>query len=419
MEKWEELRELGHDRQWLDRIRVEEGEDTAEHLMLEDEQLTDAEREQLVGDMVRGIIAAEHGAGILARIDLDALDSLLTAELASHGIEGPHLEGIYSADGRPVYLHPLDADTGALARSPHRVRLFRNDIMGEPFMLHVLVPGGERHLMTSLWPLLTLALVFVLLIVLAFVHTLRTVLRQKRIGQIRNDLVNNLTHELKTPISTIGLACEALSDPAMPRTEEQVLSFVHMIRDENKRLGVLVENVLQSAVLDSGAMKLKPVELDVHGLLRDVVRNTEVQLMRRNGRIDLDLAAEVHHVIGDRIHLTNVLHNLLDNAVKYTDKQPHIRVSTRSDATSLEIAVQDNGIGIPRSEQRKIFERLYRVPTGNVHNVKGFGLGLSYVRTVLEQHGGSIRVESEPGSGSTFTLKLPFEHVRPGTTAAR
>jgi two-component system phosphate regulon sensor histidine kinase PhoR len=231
--------------------------------------------------------------------------------------------------------------------------------------------------------------------------------------------VNNLTHELKTPISTIGLACEALADPSMPRTEQQVRSYTAMIRDENKRLGALVENVLQSAVLDGGQMLVKRVELDLHALVHDVVRSSNILLDRRNGRMELDLQAEIHRVQGDRIHLTNLLYNLVDNAVKYTEKEPRIAIATRSDDRGITVSVTDNGIGIAASEQRKIFERLYRVPTGNIHNAKGFGLGLSYVRNVVERHGGRIRVESAPGRGSTFHIFIPFEHARTDEAAAR
>ncbi|MCB0794907.1 MAG: HAMP domain-containing histidine kinase, partial [Flavobacteriales bacterium] len=262
----------------------------------------------------------------------------------------------------------------------------------------------------GLLPLLIMSGAFLLVIVLTFIMTMRTIFRQKRIGEIKNDLVNNLTHELKTPISTIALACEALNDPSLPRSEEQRSMLVQMIRDENKRLGVLVESVLQSAVLDSGRMRIRPVDLDMHAVLGDVVRHARVQAAKRSGTIELSLDAELYHIRGDRIHLTNVLYNLLDNAMKYSDGEPRIDIRTRSDEQALYISVTDQGIGIPKNEQRRIFDKLYRVPTGNIHNVKGFGLGLSYVRAVLERHGGGIEVNSEPGVGSTFTLTIPFEH---------
>ncbi|MFN3876373.1 MAG: sensor histidine kinase, partial [Flavobacteriales bacterium] len=274
--------------------------------------------------------------------------------------------------------------------------------------LHAKVEQSRAVLRRGAWPMLIASGLFAAIIAFAFAYTIRTVLRQKRLNDIRDDLVNNLTHELKTPISTIGLACEALMDPSIPRTEEQTRAYTAMIRDENKRLGALVENVLLSAVQDGGRMVLKPVELDAHALILDVVRGSAIQAGRRDGRIDTDLRAEIHIVKADRIHLANVLYNLIDNALKYCAQAPRIRIATRSDDEGLTISVADNGIGIPASEQRKIFDRLYRVPTGNVHNTKGFGLGLSYVKNVVERHHGRIRVESAPGQGSTFSVFIPF-----------
>jgi two-component system phosphate regulon sensor histidine kinase PhoR len=371
----------------------------------------DAHDEDLVTAMVKAIIATSLLRDITQRVDPAALHELLGEELQARGVHAVYEHGIYDAQGDPVLVHLEDPDDAELLRrSPHRVRLFRSDLAGTPYYLHVHLPESRRMLMRSFTPMLLLSGFFILVILATFLHSHRIILRQKRINAIKNDLVNNLTHELKTPISTIGLACEALTDPGMPRTPRQVDSFVSMIRDENKRLGVLVENVLQSAVMDSGSMLLKKVELDLHALLGDVVRTTGIQAERLNGRIELALEAGIYHVQGDRIHLTNVFHNLLDNALKYTELPPHVRICTSNSPTELVVRISDNGIGIARNEQARIFDKLYRVSTGNVHNVKGFGLGLSYVRNVVERHGGRIRVESEPGKGSTFIINLPFDH---------
>jgi len=378
----------------------------------------DEGHEALVREMVRGILAEETARDIRERIDPDVLDTLLAEELAAVGIPGPYVRGVFAEGGERVLPPPGTAEDPALAVSPFRVRLFRHDPAGTAHYLHLSVPGQRGLLLRGALPMLVTSAVFVLIIVLAFLHTIRTILRQKRIGDIRDDLVNNLTHELKTPISTISLACEAMADPSMPKTEEQVRGFTAMIRDENKRLGALVENVLQSAVLDSGQMLLKRVELDLHALVRDVVRGSGMQVSRRNGRIETDLRAEIHHLHGDRIHLTNLLYNLIDNAMKYTEQEPVVRITTRSDDEGITLSVADNGIGIPAGEQRKVFDRLYRVPTGNIHNAKGFGLGLSYVRTVVERHGGRIKLDSAPGRGSTFHVRIPFEHARNGKAAA-
>jgi two-component system, OmpR family, phosphate regulon sensor histidine kinase PhoR len=371
----------------------------------------ESERQRLLSDVFRGILSAGRFRDIRERVEARVLDSLITDELRRRGITAEHQYGILDGQGHTMLssVHTA-ADSTAVSNSPHRAQLFRGDMMGEAYWLHVNIPGQQRVVLERLWPMLAASALFVLLIGAAFVFTLRTIWKQKRLNEIRNDLVNNLTHELKTPISTIALACEALNDPGIPKSAEQVKVFTGMIRDENKRLGMLVESVLQSAVVDSGSMRLRVVDVDMHALLADVVRTSTIQAENRGGRIVVDARAELAHVKGDRIHLTNVFYNLIDNALKYCEREPLVTILTASDAKGITIRVSDNGIGIARSDHRKVFERLYRVPTGNLHNVKGFGLGLSYVRSVVERHGGTIGLESEPGEGSTFIITIPFEH---------
>lgn len=377
----------------------------------EERGVAGSEQQWMFSNMVRGILSAGRYRAIHERVQLHVLDSLLVDEFQRQGIPGEHIEGVFDGDGILVLPGPGAAEDSALLKaSPHRVRLFRHDPFGMPYWLHVHVPDQQRLVLHRLWPMLIVSALLVLLIGAAFVFTLRTIWQQKRLGDIRNDLVNNLTHELKTPISTIALACEALNDPGIPKSPEQVKIFTGMIRDENKRLGMLVESVLQSAVVDSGSMRLRIVDVDMHALLADVVRNSSIQAENRGGRILLEPGAALAHVKGDRIHLTNVFYNLLDNAVKYCDREPLVTIITSSNDTGITVQVRDNGIGIPKADQRKVFERLYRVPTGNVHNVKGFGLGLSYVRSVIERHGGRIELESTPGIGSTFSITIPFEN---------
>ncbi|MCU0319780.1 MAG: HAMP domain-containing histidine kinase [Flavobacteriales bacterium] len=416
-ERWEVLRSNASGQRLMLRLDTLRGQQPAE---LRSPIQAEEDINELVGDLVRDILRAETGQDIRARLRPALLDSLIGAAFAAQGLARPIAYGVFSKDGVRI---PLETDVPgldtALVRSPYRVRLFRHDLVDNGTDLHVLLSDEHASPWYGIGLQLSIAALFIALIVAVFVAALRIIVRQKRISDIRNDLVNNLTHELKTPISTIGLACEAIVDPSIPRTEEQVRSYVGMIRDENKRLGALVENVLQSAVLDSGHMMLKVVELDMHALIHDVIRSSTILVSRRSGRIVTELAAEIHHVQGDRIHLTNLLYNLIDNAVKYTRSEPEIRISTRSNATHLTISVTDNGIGIAPSEQRKIFDRLYRVPTGNIHNAKGFGLGLSYVRTVVERHHGRITLNSTPGQGSTFHIQLPFEHVVTREAASR
>ena len=394
-----------------DAISIADGaEDASEGALL---------REAMVDDMVHGILYGNTQRPILERLDENLLDSLVREELRARGILETAAFAVVSEAEPALILHLANEEGGAgeLLSSVHRTRLFRADPLGVPHWLVATVPGQGSHILRSMAWQLALGALLVLIIAGMFVFTLVTIVRQRRMSEIKNDLVNNLTHELKTPIATIALACEALTDPSLPKSEERTKTFTNMIRDENKRLGVLVESVLQSAVLDSGRMRLRPVDLDLHHMITEVARNTNILAERRNGRIGTDLKAELAHVKGDRIHLANVLYNLVDNAVKYCEKEPRITISTASNDSGITISVQDNGIGMAKSELKRIFDRLYRVPTGNLHNVKGFGLGLSYVKNVVEGHGGTITVESEPGLGSTFRINLPFEHGHTATAA--
>lgn len=380
-------------------------------------------------ELLRGILSAGMFRDIRERIDPRLLDSLLTEELGLRHIQCDFEYGIFGETGEAVLLDLRNPrDSGAVRASAHRTQLFRNDWpqerrAGSTWWLHLNVPARPSVLLRSMWPMVATSALFLLLIAVIFGYTVRTILRQKRLGDIKNDLMNNLTHELKTPISTISLACEALNDPGIPKDPEQIRMFTGMIRDENKRLGMLVESVLLSAVTDQGGMRLRTTDVDMHALLAEVVRNSALQAEKRGGRITFRPGAELAHVRGDRTYLTSIFYNLIDNAVKYCTVSPVVQISTRSDSQMLTIEVRDNGIGIPRAEQNKIFDRLYRVPTGNVHNVKGFGLGLSYVRSVVERHGGSIRVESnaegyDQETGSRFIISIPFEHGEEDKAAA-
>ncbi|MGL5889152.1 MAG: sensor histidine kinase, partial [Bacteroidia bacterium] len=265
-------------------------------------------------------------------------------------------------------------------------------------------------ILKSLWIMLILSVLFVLFILLLFYYSISTIYRQKQLSEIKNDFISNMTHELKTPISTISLACEVLSDTSVEKTQERLSRYVTMIREENKRLGGLVENVLQSALLDKGNFRLKTGPVDFHELIRSAVNSVRIQVEKKSGEISIQFDADSFVIEADRTHVQNLIFNLLDNAIKYTPGQPLIRVTTENTATGIQLCVDDNGIGISRENQKKIFDKLYRVPTGNVHDVKGFGLGLSYVKAVAVKHGGDVSVESEPGRGSRFYVNLPF-HV--------
>lgn len=251
----------------------------------------------------------------------------------------------------------------------------------------------------------------ILILIFAFYYTIATISRQKKLSVIKNDFISNMTHEFKTPISTISLAAEMLNDDTVIKTPEKQQRFVKMIRDENKRLSILVESILQTSILDKGEFKLKRSDIDVHEIINQAIQNTQLLIDQRQGTITKQLDAFKCLINADKVHLTNIIFNLIDNAIKYTKDSPNILITTKDTLEGIEISVKDNGIGISKENQRKIFDKFYRVPTGNVHNVKGFGLGLSYVLAVVEKHNGTINVVSELGKGSTFKIVMPYKKV--------
>jgi two-component system, OmpR family, phosphate regulon sensor histidine kinase PhoR len=246
-----------------------------------------------------------------------------------------------------------------------------------------------------------------LVVILFFGYTLFVILRQRRLSEVQRDFINNMTHEFKTPISTIAISAQVLRDPGMASTPERLHTYATIIENENQRLKQQVERVLQIAELDKADYELRMEPVDMASLVQDVVEGRRVGL---DGEINLDVRAGKYAVRGDRLHLSNVLFNLLDNAIKYSHESPTVNVTVHNpDQMHVQLTVKDQGIGIADSEQRKIFDKFYRVPTGNRHNVKGFGLGLSYVKEIVERHKGQIGVESKPGQGSAFHVILPLD----------
>ncbi len=288
------------------------------------------------------------------------------------------------------------------------VQLFPDDIFASSNYLSVYFPQKESFLFRSFSFMIFASVLLTIIITFAFSVSVVYLFRQKKLAEIRNDFVNNMTHELKTPISTISLASQMLADNSLPANLKNIDNISKVIADESRRLGYQVEKVLQMAVFDKGKVKLRLKETDMHELIRNMIDNYSIQLKNKGGVIKPALNARQYVIDVDTVHITNVLTNLIDNAMKYCTREPEITVSTRNIKNCLAISVSDNGIGISKADQKRIFEKFYRVPTGNIHNVKGFGLGLSYVKKIIEEHNGSIEVESQLYEGSTFTLYLPL-----------
>ena len=251
-------------------------------------------------------------------------------------------------------------------------------------------------------------LIIVALVLIFFGFAISVIIRQKRISEVRTDFINNMTHELKTPISTIGLSSEALLRDDFSGDSERLKRYAGIIFKENKRLENQVERVLNIAKLNENELVIDAQEIALHEIIEEAADSFRFNQLEQSGKIDLVLTAEKDVVQGDMVHLTNVIFNLVDNAVKYAKESPEITISTSSDKNGISISFRDNGIGIKRENIKQIFDKFYRVPTGNIHDVKGFGLGLYYVKLVVEAHRGTIHVKSQVGEGSTFTIWLPF-----------
>jgi signal transduction histidine kinase len=280
-----------------------------------------------------------------------------------------------------------------------------------PYYLNIFFSKQGNYLFRTIGVMTVSSVVFTLIVIFAFTATFYQMQRQKKITSIRTDFVNNVTHELKTPISTISLASQMLNDKTIPTESKNYEHISTVIADESKRLSQQVEKILQMAIFDRGKLMIKFKELDVNELANMVVRNMLIQIKNKNGQIIKNLDAVNSFAEVDEVHFTNVIFNLIDNAIKYSDGRPDITVSTADTPDGLSISIQDRGVGISKADQKRIFDQFYRVSTGNIHNVKGFGLGLAYVKNVVKAHNGTIELESEPGQGTRFTVFLP--HSQP------
>jgi two-component system phosphate regulon sensor histidine kinase PhoR len=319
-------------------------------------------------------------------------------DLLSPGFERKYEEAKTDTLNNWVAIWPIIAQSGSDAES-----------LSNEERLVVVISSPQESILRSLGPMIAGAVVFTLVIIAAFFLTVRTLLRQKKLSEMKSDFINNMTHELKTPLATISLAVDAIRNDKVMADKEKISYFSGIIKDENNRMNKQVETILQSALLDKEDIQVKQQPIHVHDILEAITDNFELQLKERNAHVELALEASNDVVEADELHFTNMLSNLFDNAVKYSrpDVPPEIRVSTQDIGTGIRIGIQDNGIGMNKETVSRIFERFYRAHTGNVHNVKGFGLGLSYVKSVVDAHQGTIRVDSSPGKGTLFTVDVP------------
>jgi two-component system, OmpR family, phosphate regulon sensor histidine kinase PhoR len=361
----------------------------------------------LLNQIFEDIFTHSSPQAIEKRISTGMLDTLISAELNAKSINIEFEFGVYSSRLNRITLEKTGKYHDQLIKG-YSFALFPNNMFSSPDYLLLYFPEKSRFILFQMWGMLAVSLALVLVIITAFIYSITTIIRQKKLSEMKNDFINNMTHEFKTPISTVSLACQALTDSDVQKSDELYTNYINIISDENKRLGVMAEKILQTAVLEKGKLNPRKEHLNIHEIITDVIKNIGIQIEIRDGIINTRLGAEQYDIVADKIHISNVIYNLLDNANKYSPRKPLITVSTDNVPGGILISVEDNGIGISKTYQKKIFEKLFRVPTGDIHNVKGFGLGLSYVKFVVEKHMGIISVESEPNKGSTFRVFLPF-----------
>ena len=370
-------------------------------------------KKEIVNDLFDELISINVYKDYKPRVDSLMLDTILRQELLAEGITTHFVYSVTSrlsnAKANGNYREAQkDCDSSGCSM---KINLSPNNVFVTPQYLSVNFPDQKSYLLKTMWMMLGVSLMIILILVVAFYYTIATLSKQKKLSVIKNDFISNMTHEFKTPISTISLAAEMLNDDSIIKTPEKQQRFVKMIRDENKRLSILVESILQTSILDKGEFKLKRSDIDLHEIINQAIQNTQLLIDQRQGSITKQLGATNCFINADKVHLTNIIFNLIDNAIKYTKDSPNILISTKDTLEGIQISVKDNGIGISKENQRKIFDKFYRVPTGNVHNVKGFGLGLSYVLAVVQKQNGTINVESEIGKGSTFKIVMPYKNV--------
>jgi two-component system phosphate regulon sensor histidine kinase PhoR len=367
-------------------------------------------------DMMSDVFDELAGIDILndihTRIDTASLDSLLHGELRNKGIFASYRFGIIRPNSLNLPVKASDAENvSQLVSSHYKTSLTPHNIYVEPQYLSVFFPNEKNYVVRQMWMMLVLSAFLMCILIYSFYFTVSTIMQQKKLSDIKNDFINNMTHELKTPIATISLACEVLNDKTVEKSSEKLENYVRVINEENKRLGALVENVLRTAILDKGELKLSISDVDLHQVIEQAIGNIQLQVEQKHGALSTSLLAQHPIIAVDKVHFTNVIYNLVDNALKYSNENPKIMISTHNTPGGIIISIKDNGIGISGENQKKIFDKLFRVPTGNIHNVKGFGLGLSYVKAIVEKHGGTISVESALGEGTEFAIFLP-DHTR-------
>ncbi|MHB9141888.1 MAG: sensor histidine kinase, partial [Paludibacter sp.] len=345
---------------------------------------------------------------ISERVNFQELNGILERVLVNNGVTLPFYYSIVDNQGKLIYrcqkeFHEELVNTN---NNLYSQKLFPSEDSNKSAYLQVIFPTKQNYILNSM-NLILPSVALIALILCIFIVAIIIIFRQKQLNNMKNDFVNNMTHEFKTPISTISLASQMLQDPSVGKTPEALKNISKVIRDETKRLSLQVEKVMQMAIFERDKSTLKLNEIQINSLITDIIGNFSLKVTSKGGKISSNLKAKNDIALIDEVHFTNVIFNLMDNALKYSDKPLLLTIETWNEKDYLLISIEDNGIGIHKEDLKRIFEKFYRVSTGNLHNVKGFGLGLAYVKKIVTEHKGSIKVESEINIGTKFTITIP------------
>jgi two-component system phosphate regulon sensor histidine kinase PhoR len=377
------------------------------------DSISNSSKVQLFDEEIDANFQVKIYPSIEERIDTVEVDSLVKFFMRNEGLAVEYDIAVVSESGEAMWDQSSTETEQLVSEESYSISLFPDDPVSEVHFLVIKVYNTRKYLMSSMRNMLAISGVLMITLILLFYYSFFTIAKQRKLNELKNDFINNMTHELKTPIATISLACEVLNDKDIDQNERNRSRYISMINEENKRLGLLVENVLKTTLFEQGQLKFKVEEVDIHAIISRVMSSFDLQIRNKKAQVEVKLEAVRHIISGDLLHLTNMIFNLVDNALKYSLDRPTLLIKTASNENKeIVITVQDNGIGISKENQRRIFEKLYRVPTGNVHNVKGYGLGLSYVQGVVAKHNGRVLVESEINRGTKFIVILPIEYEK-------
>ena len=360
----------------------------------------------LLDEVVYALLYSASDKPLKERINFKLLDQDLKAELMNNGIDIPYHFSVTTQDGREVYRCPDYTEDGA-ERSYSQV-LFRNDPQQKMGVVHIHFPDMGKYIFSTV-RFVVPSVIFIIVLLITFIFTVVTIFRQKKVTEIKNDFINNMTHELKTPIASISLAAQMLNDKSVSKSEAMMQHLGGVINDESKRLRFLVEKVLQMSMFDRKKAVFKKKQLDLNEMVENAAHSFSLRVEHTGGKVYTEIEAVDSAIYVDETHFQNVVFNLMDNAVKYRkqDQPLDIYLRTWNENNRLLLSIRDTGMGIKKENLKKIFEKFYRVHTGNLHDAKGFGLGLAYVKKIVDLHKGEIHVESEFGKGTIFTISLP------------